>query len=260
MDEPTLYRTPDGRTIAYHRREAQPSSLAAARPGLVFLPGFRSDMGGNKALFLDDWAAGQGRAFLRFDYTGHGDSSGDFEDGCIGDWLRDAGDALSALTTGPQVLIGSSMGGWIALLLMRAFPERVAGLVGIAAAADFTEESIRRRLTAAQREALRRDGRIERPNAYDPGDPTPLTRRLIEDGARHLVLRAPLRAPCPVRLIHGMDDPDVPWETATRLAAHVEGDDVRAILIRGGDHRLSGDADLALLAETIHALPDPVTP
>lgn len=259
MDEPALYRMPDGRSIAYHRGTAQAASAGSARPGIVFLPGFRSDMCGNKALFLGDWAAGQGRGFLRFDYTGHGESSGAFADGCIGDWFRDAGDVLRDLTTGPQVLVGSSMGGWIALLLMRAMPERVAGLVGIAAAPDFTEESMWRRMTAAQRDTLRRDGRIEQPSDYAE-EPYPITRRLIEDGRRHLVLRAPLPAPCPVRLLHGMDDVDVPWETAARLAAHIEGDDVRTTLIRSADHRLSTERDLALLAETVHTLPDPRHP
>ena len=213
-------------------------------------------MQGTKAAFLHDWAAGQGRAFLRFDYTGHGASSGAFEDGCIGDWLRDARDVLEALTQGPQILVGSSMGGWIALLLLRAVPERIAALVGIAAAPDFTEESMRRGMSRAQREALRRDGRIEVPSAYAE-EPTVVTRRLIEDGRRHLVLRAPLAAPCPVRLLHGMADRDVPWETATRLARHMDGEDVRVTLLRDGDHRLSEDRDLALLAETIHTLPDP---
>jgi len=256
MDETALYRTPDGRSIAYHRGTAQAASAGSARPGLVFLPGFRSDMRGSKALFLHDWAAAQGRAFLRFDYTGHGESSGDFAEGCIGDWFRDACDVLRDLTTGPQVLVGSSMGGWIALLVMRAMPDRVAGLVGIAAAPDFTEESMWHRSTAAQRETLRRDGRIEGPSAYSD-EPHLITRKLIEDGRRHLVLRTPLPAPCPVRLLHGMDDGDVPWETAARLAAHIEGDDVRTTLIRGADHRLSTRRDLALIAETIHMLPDP---
>lgn len=216
-------------------------------------------MDGNKALFLHDRAAGQGRAFLRFDYTGHGRSSGAFAQGCIGDWLRDAADVLRALTAGPQVLVGSSMGGWIALLLLRAMPERVAGLVGIAAAPDFTEETVWRVASAEQRAALRLRGRIERADAY--GDaPQVITRRLIEDGRDHLVMRAPLAAPCPVRLIHGMADDAIPHETALRLARHIEGDDVRVTLIRGGDHRLSGERELALIAETVHALPDPVTP
>lgn len=233
--------------------------MESARPGIVFLPGFRSDMRGSKALFLHDWAISQNRAFLRFDYTGHGESSGAFEDGGIGDWFRDARDVVDALTTGPQILVGSSMGGWIALLVMRAMPERVAGLVGIAAAPDFTEDSIWQRSTAAQRDTLRRHGRIEEPSQYSD-DPYLVTRKLIEDGRRHLVLRGPLRASCPVRLLHGMDDTDVPWETAARLAAHIDGDDVRTTLIRGAGHRLSTERDLALIAETIHTLPDPVTP
>ncbi len=211
---------------------------------------------GSKALFLHNWAEKQKRDFVRFDYTGHGQSSGDFADGCIGDWFRDACDVMRDLTTGPQILVGSSMGGWIALLMMRAMPERVAGLVGIAAAPDFTEDSILTRMTRAQRETLYRDGRIEEPSRYSDL-PYLITRKLIEDGRRHLVMRSPLRATGPVRLLQGMADPDVPWETAARLATHIEGDDVRMILLRGADHRLSGEKELALLAETIHALPDP---
>ena len=213
-------------------------------------------MQGSKALFLQDWAAGQGRDFLRFDYTGHGASSGDFADGCIGDWFRDACDVLAALTEGPQILVGSSMGGWIALLVMRKMPERVAGLVGIATAPDFTEDSILQRMTLSQRDALYRDGRLEAPSQYSE-EPYLITRKLIEDGRKHLVMRSALHAPGPVRLLQGMSDPDVPWETAARLAAHIEGEDVRAILLRGADHRLSGERELALIAETIHTLPDP---
>ena len=213
-------------------------------------------MQGSKALFLQDWAAGQGRDFLRFDYTGHGASSGDFADGCIGDWFRDACDVLAALTEGPQILVGSSMGGWIALLVMRKMPERVAGLVGIATAPDFTEDSILQRMTLSQRDALYRDGRLEAPSQYSE-EPYLITRKLIEDGRKYLVMRSALRAPGPVRLLQGMADPDVPWETAARLAAHIEGEDVRAILLRGADHRLSGERELALIAETIHTLPDP---
>ncbi len=255
MDGPVLYRTPDGRVIAYHHDTVQATSEEAARPGIVFLPGFRSDMQGSKALFLSDWAKAQGRDFLRFDYTGHGQSSGDFADGCIGDWFRDACDVLRELTTGPQILVGSSMGGWIALLVMRAMPEQVAGLVGIATAPDFTEDSILRRLTPVQRDTLYREGQIEEPSQYSDL-PYLITRKLIEDGRRHLVMRSPLRASGPIRLLQGMADPDVPWETAARLAAHIEGDDVRAVLLRGADHRLSGERELALIAETIHTLPD----
>ncbi len=210
-------------------------------------------MTGGKALFLDEWTAKRGIGFLRFDYTGHGQSSGKFEDGCIGDWLRDAADALTQLTGGPQILVGSSMGGWIALLLMRAMPQRMAGLIGIAAAADFTEETMWRNATLAQRRALYAQGHVAVPGDYDDG-PYIITRKLIEDGRKHLLLHSPLHAPCPVRLLHGTADDAVPYETALRLIDHIEGNDVRSILLRGADHRLSNPAELVLLAETLDGL------
>ena len=210
-------------------------------------------MTGTKALFLENWARQRGRAFLRFDYTGHGQSSGRFEEGCIGDWARDARDAIEALTAGPQVVVGSSMGGWIALLLAREMPERFAALVGIAAAPDFTEDSMWRSATSAQRAILLREGRIEIPSDYSDA-PYVITRRLIEDGRRHLVLRTPLAAPFPVRLLQGTADVDVPWETAMRLVSHLDGPDVRAVMVRGADHRMSEPRELSLLAETLDAL------
>lgn len=218
-----------------------------------------SDMEGSKALFLHDWAEAQGRAFLRFDYTGHGQSSGEFVDGSIGDWLRDACEVIKVLTEGPQVLVGSSMGGWIALLVMRAMPERVAGLVGIAVASDFTEELMLRAATPMDRDALRRDGHVERSTEYSD-KPYIITRHLIEEGRNHLVLRKPLVAPCPVRLLQGTADEAVPYEMALRLVNHIEGDDVRAILLKDADHRLSNERELALLVETVDGLPDPIMP
>ncbi len=217
-----------------------------------------STMEGSKATFLHDWAEAQGRAFLRFDYSGNGASSGDFADGCIGDWLADACAMIRDLTEGPQVLVGSSMGGWIALLVMRAMPERVAGLVGIAASPDMTEETMWRQATRDERAALIRDGQIARPSEYADA-PYIITRRLIEEGRDHLVLRGPLAAPCPLRLLHGTADTAVPYEMALRLVSHIDGEDVRAILLKDADHRLSGERELALLAETIHGLPDPVS-
>lgn len=175
-----FFTTPQGRRIAYNR-------LPGTGPGIVFLGGFKSDMQGSKALFLQDWAAAQGRAFLRFDYSGHGQSSGDFEEGCIGDWAADARAAIEALTEGPQVLIGSSMGGWIALLLARGLPDRVAGLVGIAAAPDFTARTWAEDLTDAQRAEVAVRGRIEIPSDYSD-QPYVFTRRLFDDGAQNLVL------------------------------------------------------------------------
>jgi pimeloyl-ACP methyl ester carboxylesterase len=237
---------PDGRRIAFVR-------VTGAAPGVVFLGGFRSDLTGTKASFLDGWARGRGQAYLRFDYTGHGASSGDFREGCIGDWVRDAEDAVAALTEGPQVLVGSSMGGWIALLLARRMPERVAGLVGIAAAPDFTEDGIWAALDPAARARVEAEGEIAMPSEYGD-DPYPITRRLIEDGRRHLVLRAPLALPFPVRLLHGSEDRDVDPAVALRLFGHAVAPDMRLTLVKGADHRMSTPEGLALLARTIEDL------
>ncbi|MBP7240515.1 alpha/beta hydrolase [Amaricoccus sp.] len=241
---------PDGRRIAHARSEG-------AEPGVVFLGGFRSDMTGTKALFLEAWARERGRAFLRFDYTGHGTSSGDFEQGSIGGWARDAADAVSRLTRGPQVLVGSSMGGWIALLIALRLPARVAAIVGVAAAPDFTEDSMWAGFDAGQRDRLMREGRVETPSEYSD-DPYVITRHLIEDGRDHLVLRAPLALPFPLRLLHGTADLDVPVPVALRLLAHAEGPDVRLTLVRDADHRFSAPENLDLIVATVEdVLPSP---
>jgi pimeloyl-ACP methyl ester carboxylesterase len=212
-------------------------------------------MQGTKALYLQDWAARTGRAFLRFDYSGHGQSSGDFLEGAIGDWFEDALAALTALTGGPQVLVGSSMGGWISLLLARAAPARVAGLVGIAAAPDFTEDSMWAGFTPAQRAALVAEGRVVLPSDYDPAGYV-ITRRLIEEGRGRLVLRDPLPLPFPVRLLQGTADSDVPPAVALRLLDHATGPDIRLTLVKGADHRFSTPECLALIeaaiAEVLH--------
>lgn len=248
MSAPDILTSPQGRRIAYHRSPGR-------GPGVVFLGGFRSDMGGRKALALQDWAVARGQAFLRFDYSGHGQSSGKFEDGCIGDWAQDAASVLAALTEGPQVLVGSSMGGWIALLIARARPDRVAALVGVAAAPDFTEDSLWAGMTGAERDTMLATGRIERPSAYDPA-PYVFTRRLVEDGRRHLVLRSPLPLPMPVRLLQGTADTDVPPAVALRLMDHADAADLRLTLVKGADHRFSDPGCLALLTRTL----DEVTP
>ena len=248
MTAPDFLTTDDGRRIAYHR--TAPRGEGRERPGVVFLGGFQSDMTGTKATFIEDWARRANRAFLRFDYTGHGASSGAFEDGCVGDWTRDAAEAIAALTAGPQVLVGSSMGGWIALLLARRTPERVAGLVGVAAAPDFTEDLMWALMDEASRERMTRDGRILRATDYGP-DPQPITLKLIEDGRRNLVLRKPLAAPFPVRLLQGTADVDVPPSVALRLLDHLDGPDVSLTLVKGADHRFSGPAELALIADTL---------
>ena len=239
---PQFHVTPEGRKLAYHRHEG-------AGPGVVFLGGFKSDMEGTKALHLEAWARAQGRAFLRFDYSGHGQSSGDFAEGCIGDWAADARAALDGLTEGPQVLVGSSMGGWIALLLARAAPRRIAGLVTIAAAPDFTEDSMWAGFDAGQRRKLMEEGRIALPSEYD--EPYVITRRLIEDGRRNLVLRDPLHLPFPVRFLQGTADMDVDKSVALRLLDHAEGRDMRLTLVAGADHRFSDPDCLALIESAI---------
>ncbi|WP_149140325.1 alpha/beta fold hydrolase [Gemmobacter caeruleus] len=227
---PEFLTTPQGRRIAYHR-------TAGKGPGVVFLGGFKSDMTGTKALHLQAWAEAQGRAFLRFDYSGHGQSSGDFLDGCIGDWAADAMAAVAGLTEGPQILVGSSMGGWMALLVARAMPERVAGLVGIAAAPDFTEDLMWQGFTEAERAAVMA-GRLEQPSEYSD-EPYIITRKLIEDGRRHLVLRDPLPLRFPVRLLQGTADVDVPPAVALRLLNHADSPDLVLTLVKGADHRFS---------------------
>ena len=210
-------------------------------------------MTGTKALWLDDWCAARGIAFLRFDYRGHGQSSAAFEDGAISDWTDDAAAVLSHLTAGPQVLVGSSMGGWIALRLAQRLPERVAGLVGIAAAPDFTEDSMWAGMDAATRTALERDGRIALPSDYSD-DPYLITRRLIEDGRKCLVLRTPVSVGGPVRLLQGTADADVDMSVALRLLDHLDGDDVRLTLVKGADHRFSGPEELRLIGKTVHGV------
>lgn len=239
---PEFLTTPQGRRIAYHR-------TVGKGPGVVFLGGFKSDMTGTKAVHLQAWAEAQGRAFLRFDYSGHGQSSGDFLDGCIGDWAEDAMAAVAMLTEGPQILVGSSMGGWMALLVARAMPERVAGLIGIAAAPDFTEDLMWRGFTEAERGAVMA-GRLEQPSEYSD-EPYIITRKLIEDGRNRLVLRTALPLPFPVRLLQGTADTDVPPAVALRLLDHAAGRDIRLTLVKGADHRFSSPDCLALIEATV---------
>ncbi len=234
-----MLKTPEGREIAYDRSEG-------AIPGVVFLGGFRSDKEGTKALALEEWAKAHGRAFLRFDYSGHGMSSGDFLDGSIGDWFEDARAAILALSEGPQVLVGSSMGGWIALLMARECPEKVAGLVTIAAAPDFTEDGMWAEFSDTQRRELMEAGQVALPSDYSD-EPYIITRRLIEEGRDRLVLRAALDLPMPVRMLQGTADGDVPVSVAVRLIDHAEGPDVRLTLVKGADHRFSSPECLKLI-------------
>ena len=244
---PSILETDDGRRLAY--RKVVPSVAKRARPGVVFLGGLCSDMSGTKAEFLDAWARETGHAFLRFDYTGHGASSGLFEEGCVGDWARDAADAINALTAGPQVLVGSSLGGWIALLLARDKRVRVAAVVGIAAAPDFTERLIREELEPEERAELLERGRVEIGSEYE--SPYVITRRLIQDGTRQRLLHKPCPVPVPVRLLHGMADRDVPVDTALQTLECLDSDDARLVLVKDADHRMSGNTELNLLRRTL---------
>lgn len=248
------------REIAFRRRQAETSQPTG--PGLVWLGGFRSDMHGTKAASLDRLAAETGRAYLRFDYSGHGESSGRFEDGTIGLWLEDSLEMIGRLTEGPQVVVGSSMGAWLALLVActlerRCEAGRLAGLVLLAPAVDFTEALLWQRMSAEARDELARAGIWLRPSAYSV-DPDPISRALIEEGRRHLLLGSPIRTHCPVHVIQGMADPEVPWQHATALVEHLVGDPVTLTLVKDGDHRLSREEDLARLRSAVEAMLAPV--
>jgi len=254
-----------GSFLAYHRRFASgdgPKGQNAAPPGIVFpgivfLGGFKSDMTGTKASTLDEFCHARGLGFLRFDYSGHGESSGDFRDGTISRWFADSLAAFDRLTEGPQILVGSSMGGWIMLLVALARPARIKGLIGLAPAPDFTEQLIWRKLSESDRENLLRDGKLEQPSDYSP-EPYVITRALIEDGRKHLLLAdGPGRAiaiDAPVRLLHGLNDPDVPHAVSLQLQAKLQSEDVIVELIKDGDHRLSRPQDLARLCAAVDEL------
>lgn len=241
---PALFVRPDGLRLAYRQRSGM-------GPTIVFLPGYMSDMEGGKAVALDAWAAQSGRAMLRMDYAGCGASEGRFVDGTLASWRDDVLLLIDALIEGPMVLVGSSMGGWLALLVALARPERVAGLVGIAAAPDFTDWGF----TDADKALLMTEGRIEEPTPY--GDqPYVTTLGFWESGQALRLLDGPIAIDCPVRLLQGQRDDDVPWETALRTAALLRSSDVQTLLVKDGDHRLSRDGDIALLIRTVASLLD----
>lgn len=224
--------TAQGRRIAYVKTEGQ-------GPTIVFLSGLKSDMEGTKAVALEAWAKANGHAFLRFDYSGHGVSSGEFREGCIGDWHEDTLEVVDNLIDGPVLAVGSSMGGWQSLLLARARPDRVMGLVTIAAAPDFTEDGYWAGFSDEQKAELEREGFLSIPSDYD--EDYIITKRMIEDGRDHMVLRTPLRLDMPVRFLQGTEDTAVPTVQAVKLLEHAEGDDIRLTLVKGADHRFSDD-------------------
>lgn len=243
MGQQQFFTAAHGTKIAYNRLEGK-------GPGVVFLGGFMSDKEGGKALALEAMCRAQGRAFVRFDYQGHGQSSGKFADGTIGLWAQDAIAVIDALTEGPQILVGSSMGGWISLLAAKARPGRVKGFVGIAAAPDFTVRMWNEEFDEATRKEVLSEGHMMRPCDYGD-DPYIITKALIDDGWANRVIAAPLALNIPVRLIQGIDDQDVPWQTAQRIADAITGEDTEIILVPGGDHRLSRDIDLKRLTRVV---------
>jgi pimeloyl-ACP methyl ester carboxylesterase len=240
-----------GEYIAYH---AFTGSSLNKLPGIVFLTGFMSDMNGTKALAIEDFARNRGQAFVRFDYFGHGQSSGNFVDGHIGIWLEDTLAVIDELTTGPQILVGSSMGGWLMLLAAVARTERIAGLIGVAAAPDFTEDLLKPKLTLENKRAIATKGFVTVPSEY--GNDYTFTKALLDSGRQHLLLRDKIPIDCTVRLIHGVDDEDVPWQTALAIQEKLTGNDVEVILAKSGDHRLSNKFDLERLTQTLSAIMD----
>ncbi len=247
-EQPAFFDGPNGR-LAYR----ETTHGAADRATIVWLGGFRSDMDGTKAAHLHQWAQDNGHGYLRFDYSGHGLSDGVFADGAISDWASDARAIVHARCAGKTILVGSSMGAWIALLLARAAPEKLAGLVLLAPAPDFTSALMWPSLTDAERAAIERDGRLEKPSDYDE-TPTILTRRLFEDGAKSRVLDQPISIPAPVRILQGMADLDVPYGHALKTAETIRADDLVLTLTKSGDHRLSTDQDLARLTATLEGI------
>lgn len=235
-----------GTKISYHKTPGK-------TPGIIFFGGFMSDMTGIKTTYLESVCQRWGQAYIRFDYSGHGASSGKFEEGTIGSWLEDALFVLDNLTEGPQMIVGSSMGGWLMVLAALKRPDRIKGLVGIASAPDFVEDL--GRMHAVQQEALNKNGICYLPSLS--GDKTyAITRHLIEEGKTHAVLKAPIPIFCPVRLLHGLSDKDVPWQKSVKLAERLQSPDVSVTLIKDGDHRLSENMHLKMIEKSVHSLID----
>ncbi|WNK00055.1 alpha/beta hydrolase [Thalassospiraceae bacterium LMO-JJ14] len=244
---PEILTREDGSMIAYRH-------TAGKSPGVMFLTGFKSDMQGGKAIALEKFCISRGHAFTRFDYFGHGESSGAFEDGTIGRWADDAVHVLDNVAEGPQILVGSSMGGWIMLLCALERPDRVAGLVGIAAAPDFTRDLIPPALTPDQLSQMDRQGYCDIPNCYDDQEPYRIRKSLLDEGDNHLLLNREIDLDMPVRLIHGIEDADVPWQTALKIMQQIKSADVEIQFVKAGDHRLSEPQDLDRLTRTVATL------
>ncbi len=248
------YITHEGRKIAY---KAQSGSKNKGWPTVVFCAGFMSDMEGSKAQALDDFCISRGQAYVRFDYSGHGVSSGNFMDGTIGTWCDDALAIIDQVTKGDIIIVGSSMGGWIGLLIALARKDRVTGFVGLAAAPDFTKELCWDKYSDEIKATLEQDGVYYEPCDYGD-DPYPMTLSLIKEGNDHLILDKPIDLNCPVRLIQGMKDPDVPPITAQRISDQLKTEDVVVSYVKNGDHRLSTEADLKRLCQTVKEISGPI--
>lgn len=246
MTEPSFLSLPDNRKLAYVLSEGQ-------GPTVLFCGGFKSDMQGGKALALEAFCRARGQRFIRFDYTGHGQSSGRFIDGCIGDWFSDALAIVDALVPGKLLLVGSSMGGWIAALVAKARKEKLVGFVGIASAPDFTEALIWQQFTPDQQQQMVKEGVVHLPSCYGE-EAYPITHKLVEEGRRHLILAGPIDISVPVRLLHGTRDEDVPWKISAAFLQQVTSADAQLTLIKDGDHRLSNPGQLALLCAKVGEL------
>ena len=243
--KPEILITGQGRKIAYHQTKGKGA-------GIVFLGGFSSDMEGSKAIYLENWAKENGRPFIRFDYSGHGQSSEKFIDGSIGDWAEDAFEIISHLTSEPQILVGSSMGGWIAFLMAKRIPNHILGIIGIAAAPDFTEDIIWNKMDDMMRATLTRSKVVYIQNDY--GEPYPITKKLIDDGRNNLVMRDLLEIPFPVRLFHGSADQDVKIDVSLDLIDHINGSDVELTVVKNADHRFSSEKCLELICNSISSI------
>ena len=251
MSEPLQLTCPDGETIAYYARPVH--GAMAKKTGVVWLGGLKSDMTGTKAVALDAWAAENDRPFVRFDYFGHGQSSGDFVDGTISRWAQDAQFVLDQVAIESQILVGSSMGGWAAILTALARPDQVKGLVFVAPAPDFTEDLMWANFSAETKALIERGEVYEQPSLYDD-NPYLISPQLIEDGRRNLVLRDDIPIQCPVRIIHGMQEVDVPWERSLQLINVLQSQDVTATFVKGADHRMSDEPNIARLVGLVSSL------
>ena len=252
MVETKFHKTDDGQKLAFS--QVNGDKKIKNLPGVVFLSGLKSDKEGTKAIFLSKWAEKNNRDFLRFDYRGHGASSGTFEETSISDWLEDTKSIVLSLTSGPQILVGSSLGGWIALLFARLYPQKVAGIIGIAAAPDFTAKYTKNNLTKDQRQELKTTGKLSFDSEYFE-EPLVITQKLIEDGNQHLILTKNQCIDCPVRLFHGSLDDDVPLSTSINILKSLSSVDMQLQIIKGIDHRFSTAECLELIKETVEQMP-----